>query len=334
MSKTVLVTTFQPPKYRFYDYSTWIRKSLEKNGYKVRLVRKNMNHNSALIEFENKKIIVDFSDYSWILNPLISQVDEYYSANISDEIIKEFDIKEVNKKEFTKFRAQYKKYSHKIKPLVIGRNVKKQTRYTKCIPSSFLKNKNIMLLISLIEHKLSNKDLVNFSVINEPKQYLLGTFSAGCGDNSFFGKNRQKIYKIIEEELGTEFVHITPEYKDKKKYNLIRYDYSEYLKFLSSCKFVLNLSGLGGSNPFRCVDACLSNSCILSDKIYANSYKSFPRIEIPVDVQKGKIDLKKLRLTLKDLKKNQDKYYKTLIIKQKKWFEKNLSIENNCNQIL
>lgn len=339
-----------------YKYASWLIESFKYNGYTVKIVLEKplVAHNCGVLEIDEKKIILDWCDTAFKIYDEIESCDLYFKANLSTELINGEVLRGYDRKDFKEFIEKYNQYKSKIKPWVLGRVVK----YDSPLPSfikSFGKihiiNKFYIPFIGILGEKLGelfNRPIVH-EFCNEEKKYSLTTYTRGTGESKhFFAKNRHVCYRILKRILGAKFnlVYIEEEnavYMNFWKYLLDRKDplievtnvnFDEYLKLLSQSKFILNVSGIKGSNPFRCVDACLSNCCVISDKIYADSYKSFPRIDLPLNVQQGEYDRERTKEILVDLMNREDEIYNDLLKKQKEWFEKHLSMKNNCKQIL
>lgn len=338
-------------------YASWLMESFKYNGYKI-VVKKNKEmkpQNFAFLYLENKKIGLDWCDGATHIKDEIADCDLYFKANLSSEIINGIRLKGYMDHDYDDFIAKYKKYKKIIHPWVLGRVVKYDSPIPSCLKSMgkiHILNKFYIPFIGLFGEflgKILNRPLVSPIFTNVKKRTFLITFTRGTGDtHHFFGKIRHKVYSFFKKVLKDDFdlVYIDEQkavynnflkyFLDKKKpeIEISNVNFDEYLKLLSESYFVLNLSGRVASNPFRCVDACLVNSCIISDKIYADSYKDFPCVLLPLDVQQGEFDFEKAEKILKEIVQNKEQKYNELLKKQKKWFQKYLSMENNCKQIL
>ena len=70
-------------------------------------------------------------------------------------------------------------------------------------------------------------------------------------------------------------------------------DFVQYQKFLRGAYFMLNVQGIGGSQPFRLVDACSIDTPTVSEHILVDAYKSFPRYQISSHTHWKGLPLKK-----------------------------------------
>ncbi len=68
--------------------------------------------------------------------------------------------------------------------------------------------------------------------------------------------------------------------KDSSSYPALSGDFTQYQKFLKGAYFLLNVQGIGLSQPFRLLDGCGMNLPAVSEHILADAYKNFPTYPI------------------------------------------------------
>eukprot|EP00742_Colponemidia_sp_Colp-10_P007982 GILJ01008613.1.p1 GENE.GILJ01008613.1~~GILJ01008613.1.p1 ORF type:complete len:198 (-),score=23.06 GILJ01008613.1:849-1442(-) len=167
------------------------------------------------------------------------------------------------------------------------------------------------------------------------------------GSNVLFGQTRQRLYKVLKDRYTNDSVvdlYITVDetyHRNKLLYSSIKLngldveDHDVYLDFISQGWFILNLSGLHGSQPFRVQDACVTDTAIVSDHIYVDSIRNgLPLYSIPVDVQRGSINETALATAMDILARDHLKIYRDLIPLQRAWCHMYFSKVGFIHQIL
>ena len=154
--------------------------------------------------------------------------------------------------------------------------------------------------------------------------------------NGHHSPGRLKIYNILEKKFPNDFKLISSNKRDKSK--SFRNDgsltYEEYIKFISSGYFILNLIGKMDSNPLRCIDGYLSNTCIVSDNILTKAFSDFPRYDLNISTKNDKFDENVLIKKFQYLVDNYKEIYNNLIIKQNDWINNNFDEEKYIKLIL
>lgn len=286
-----------------FDYLYWFLQSLKANGFTwTRFDLKLSSDAIAVIECKNKRILIDWGDSVYFIPEEVSDCDALLKANLSSEIMSGLDLPaDQHSPELAKIgRELFEKYQDRIHPFVLGR------RDTGGILTPDTTTKKIAPIISQ-----------SFKPTEMTEYHL----------------RREQFYQFAHSVLQDSFQLAYPGYSAERFYSLLaRYD--NYLKFLSRGYFVLNLIGWTGSQPFRCIDACLAGSCVVSDQIIADAYKDFPAIILPGGVGNGEFEWDSVRETLLYVAHDPQKVFEKLLPKQQEWFRKNLSMQNHCWQVL
>jgi hypothetical protein len=119
----------------------------------------------------------------------------------------------------------------------------------------------------------------------------------GCGITNKTTENRLSTYEFLQNNIAnTNLIfwlrkHGVPNEEilesiqiRAKKFNTIPIlGLNEYFNFLALGKYSLNIPGITCSQPFRCVDAVLSNRVVISTKIWQDIYTTFPALYLPID---------------------------------------------------
>lgn len=214
-------------------------------------------------------------------------------------------------------------------------------KYIKCqyLTNKYTENsklKIIPLFRSLLNTKcgynIKNNPFIYFKKFHSPeKKYKVVSYT-----NGHHSPGRLKIYKILEKHFPNDFKLISSSKRDKTK--CFRDDgslsYEEYIKFISSGYFILNLIGKMDSNPLRCVDGLLSNTCVVSDDIITKAFSDFPRYDLNISTKDDKFDENILIERFKNLIDNYQEIYDDLIILQNEWMENNFNEKNYVENIL
>lgn len=269
----------------------------------------NKDINQVIVIVNNKKkYIVDTRDrITQIEWHLLDQINIYYKCQLPMHVsIQDIPLK--MKRDYNRILKD--KLSYKIKPLCMFRNI----RFP--LPSKININFNIIDYFNQFRADKKDKIIVSYS---------RGHHSIG----------RIKLYNFLENNFNDEFYIISNNKNSTFNYirNLQGMNYPEYINFISSGYFMLNLSGHSGSNPFRCIDAILSKTAVITDFIYSDAFADFPAYHIDCNVQMHILNEKKileqLNLLLDDYKKISEK----LIIDQEKWFNNKFNYQNYFNYI-
>jgi len=101
-------------------------------------------------------------------------------------------------------------------------------------------------------------------------------------------------------------------------------NFRNYCEFLSGAEYSLNTPGISMSQPFRCVDAVLAGSAIISTKIWTDVYKDFPCVMLPVCGYTGLGDWVGAENILRNLNNHSRN---ELVFRGKEWYNKYLSAE-------
>lgn len=212
-------------------------------------------------------------------------------------------------------------------------------KYVKCQYLIENNNKNITIVplfrsISNTKcgYNIKNNPFIYFKKFHSPeKKYKVVSYT-----NGHHSPGRLKIYKILEKHFPNDFKLISSSKRDKTK--CFRDDgslsYEEYIKFISSGYFILNLIGKMDSNPLRCVDGYLSNTCVVSDDIITKAFSDFPRYDLNISTKDDKFDENILIERFKNLIDNYQEIYDDLIILQNEWMENNFNEKNYVESIL
>eukprot|EP00742_Colponemidia_sp_Colp-10_P001500 GILJ01001610.1.p1 GENE.GILJ01001610.1~~GILJ01001610.1.p1 ORF type:complete len:414 (-),score=27.20 GILJ01001610.1:1833-3074(-) len=177
---------------------------------------------------------------------------------------------------------------------------------------------------------------------------VLVSQSLSMFSETLFGQTRTELYQVMKQLFPNDsslldfHVSINPDNPTTLLFRSallhetdnIAHDKLMYWKFVSHGWFLLNLSGNGGSQPFRLQDACITDTALVSDHIYAIAYRSFPRFAIPADVQRGLYSPSGIRDSLKCLFQNYQQVYYFLLPLQRKWCHVYFSAVGHIHQIL
>lgn len=262
---------------------------------------------STVIWFNDKPFIFDFRDDSHLHTQLSDMFPESiifksnYSTELWDKTPSTFEYQ---------FNEEDHKYRKNIKPFVYGRAF----NFSNKINEINYAEKNIVPM---------SKNVVSFT---------------GSGIFAQQTNARFKIYDLIENNIKnnelcfydrehykhdvTNYENLKAKY-DKKNSNL-RYNYQEYLKFLSSGKYSLNVPGIAMSQPFRLIDSVLVKRVCISTKIWTDVYKDFPCIQLPVCGYTGVGDWEE---SSKILQKLDTFDYNSLTNDSMLWYTKYISAE-------
>lgn len=293
-----------------YSYETVVY-GFKKKGYDVIINTKTYNFDykyTYLVEYNDKLYCIDDGDNVFsILTDILDKVDIYYKSqypswNMFDQTIV----------------SQYKDlFTDKVLPIYMFRHINK-----------FIKYDNI-----------TNSCLTYFTKLfpPKPKKYKLITYTQKIG-----GTVRLKLYEFLVKHFHHEFIIFTPVRKCKSKIlnnctNIIecnRLGYLEYLKLLNQSYFMLNLHGNHYSNPLRCSDAIISQTCVVSTNIYSKSYQNFPRYDLNLDLFKSQniLDDDELHRKFTYFFNNCEQLYNKLLAKQRDWYSTNLEPINFVNK--
>eukprot|EP00743_Colponemidia_sp_Colp-15_P006762 GILK01007290.1.p1 GENE.GILK01007290.1~~GILK01007290.1.p1 ORF type:complete len:424 (-),score=44.49 GILK01007290.1:321-1592(-) len=188
----------------------------------------------------------------------------------------------------------------------------------------------------------------NPSASTESRTSVLVSQSLNMFSETLFGKTRTELYQVMKQLFPNDpslldfHVSINPDKQTTLLFKSslldetdnIAHDKLKYWKFVSHGWFLLNLSGNGGSQPFRLQDACITDTALVSDHIYAIGYRSFPRFAIPADVQRGLYSPSGINDALKCLFQNYQQVYNFLLARQRKWCHVYFSAVGHAHQIL
>jgi hypothetical protein len=286
---------------KLYDYLDWFRQSLEFNGFSSRRAAPiHTNEGLGVIEWKGKRVLLDWGDSAFYIPEEVADCDVFLKANLSSEIMAGMDLPDYPVEVARAGRELFEKYHDRIRPFVLGR---KNTGGVFTPPQNVEKNVSVV------------------------------SYSAKAVLDSDYVKQRENFYQFAYSTMGSNFLLAYPGYPGEKLSPLLG-DYGTYLAFLSQGYFVLNLVGWAGSNPFRCIDACLAGSCILSDMFLADAFKDYPAVMLPGCCYTGEFDWDTTRSILEVLATNPKPIFDELYPKQLEWFRKNLSLENHCWQVL
>ncbi len=282
-----------------FNYTFWLRASLDRCGVSYVVEKETSEGNFAIVETGTKRVALDWDDCVFCISERIAECDVYLKANQSTEIAEGKDLPSHPPGNFIRFRELYELHRERIVPWVLGRS-----------------------------------NTFGFTELPEPREkaVLLATYSAGCGSNEQFGRNRENLYALLKRHLGDAFLCIYPGQNGEPLVPLMS-DYGNYLDAMSRSLFALNLVGWCGSNPFRCIDASLAGSAVISDYIYVDAYKEFPRVELPGSCYSGEFDEAGVAKVLAELLAKPQKTFLALWERQKAWFERHLDLRVNCQQL-
>jgi len=107
--------------------------------------------------------------------------------------------------------------------------------------------------------------------------------------------------------------------------------YQNYIQWLSTGKYSLNMPGISASQPFRIVDAILAQRHIISTKIWIDAYEDCPKINLPIEgyfhlAEDNETQARYVLANLDSLKYSLDQ--------ANKWYEKYLSVAGMWQQLL
>lgn len=257
-----------------------------------------------LIISNNNKYIIDVRDrITQIKWSIIEHIDIYYKCQLPMNT--KFDL--IPKK----MQRDYLKIlkCNKIKKLHMFRPIKFS------IPKPLIKEFDIIEYCKKFRTNNKNKIIVTYT-------------------NGHHNPGRIKLYKFLEERFPDNFTIIS---NKKNKFDYVKNSkslaYIDYLNFISSGYFILNLSGHSGSNPFRCIDALLAGSCVISDYIYSDAFSDFPCYKIDCNVQNQYLNEDNVYKEIKYLIDNYKNIYDELITKQKEWFSNKFNYRNYIKYI-
>lgn len=288
-----------------FEYCSWAQAALERLGvsYQVERDATMPVENFSFLERRGphpRTIGLDWDDAVFSISPQIVKCDQYLKANYSSEVVAGEDLVGIEAKHFQELREQCRLHAGRIQPWVVGRRVSEAI--TEPIPP-------------------------------EEKLFFLVTYSGGAGADQHFGKNRVKIYEILRDHFSDASIVVYPGFNGEMLIPLMG-NFKSYLQFLSQGYFVLNLTGWLGSNPFRCVDACLSGSCVVSERIFADAYKSFPHFPIPGNTYQDQIDEQGVITALGKLLNDLPTVFGELLPKQQLWWQENLELKRYGEKLL
>lgn len=128
--------------------------------------------------------------------------------------------------------------------------------------------------------------------------------------------SRLYLFDLISKELGNQCKlmfydrehfqekHLITNYKyylNKYKNNIDTHSYKQYLRFLSSGKYSINVPGIALSTPFRFVDSIIANQAIITTKVWHDIYQNFPAVQLPICGYLGEGDWAQTERIIKDL---------------------------------
>ena len=258
-----------------------------------------------ILEYNNKKFFIECFDRIFEFSENgAKDCDFYFKKQYADEdAMQKINMHTEENKRYYKFLEWdnfYKKYSKKIKTFIITR-----------------------------------PELICYEPVKLKKKYIISTYSAGHGDGQEYGKNRDKIYKIIKSVLGDKFnlkKHDT--YGNNLFNNSGPLSYKDYLNLLSESYFMIYFSGKGFGTPFRICDGYLSNTVLLGEHIYTEAESNFPLFNFGWKLHENILNEDETKKKLHYLLEKYEFVYDYYIHKQRKWFDDNVNINNFYVQFL
>lgn len=159
---------------------------------------------------------------------------------------------------------------------------------------------------------------------------------------------RLQVYDVIYSSFKKEDIELfwnkRPHFQDRDKikdYSLLTnkfskpkdtvlHNYESYINWLSMGTYSLNMPGIACSQPFRLVDAVLSQRAIISSKCWSEQFNDFPFVKIDMDGY-FKSTEEQVNNTKEQLKKLT---YNIPLQEMNAWYDKYLSVDGMWNQLI
>lgn len=191
-----------------------------------------------------------------------------------------------------------------------------------------------------------------FIDLGPPRSTVLTSYSGGT---SFVVAERGQLYEFLRNAAGNDSALVDLFVTSGSRYDSSRVSFECksqftldcYYQFLRGSYFMLNLQGIGLSQPLRLEDACITQTAVVSEAIFVDAARDFPAyfiscnthatskdFALPRNGSTAVIDAGALRDELQNLFANYKSIFRTLLRQQHSWCKRHISDAAFIHQLL